>query len=63
MRQSIFSAIPRILMEAVGIDFVTRRRQEPLLLGWLQGGQGGLCTGRGHGEDQRPLGWAEPKRP
>lgn len=50
-------------MEAVGIDFVTRRRQEPLLLGWLQGGQGGLCTGRGHGGDQRPLGWAEPKRP
>lgn len=37
MRQSIFSAIPTILMEAFGIDSVTGRRQEPLCLGCLWG--------------------------
>jgi len=58
MRQSIFSASPRILMAAVGIDLVTRRRQEPLLLGGLWGGQGSSALGG----DWRPLGWAEPRR-
>ena len=60
MRQSIFSAIPRILMEAVGIDFVTRRRQEPLLLRWLQGGQGGSALG-GDTEGTRDL-WDGPSQ-
>lgn len=41
MRQSIFSAIPGILMEAFGIDFVTGRNQEILSSGcW---GAGGGC--------------------
>lgn len=47
MRQSIFSAIPRILMEVLGIDFVTGRKQEPLLLGWLRGGQRGTLHWEG----------------
>lgn len=41
MRQSIFSAIPRILMEAFGIDFVVGRNREilPSCVAWDVGGR------------------------
>lgn len=42
MRQSIFSAIPRILMEATGIDFVTRKGRSSSYLGDSREGRGDL---------------------
>lgn len=42
MRQSIFSAIPRILMEATGIDFVTRKGRSSSYLEGSREGRGDL---------------------
>lgn len=45
MRQSIFSAIPRILMETTGIDFVPGRRQETSFMDGSWGDRGDSALG------------------
>lgn len=55
MRQSIFSAIPGILMEAVGIDFVTRKGRNSSYLGDSRGDRGGSAL-EGDTEETRDLG-------
>lgn len=55
MRQSIFSAIPRILMEAIGIDFVTRKGGNSSCLGNSRGDLHWEGTLRG----PETLGWGQ----
>lgn len=58
MRQSIFSAIPRILMEAIGIDFVTRKGRNSSYFGGSREGRGDLHW-EGTLRAPETLGWGE----